>query len=73
MILADRYRIMKEHGLTTQYLARMYGRHPRSIRRVVAESISRPRWVKECRIFIVSKIEGMTYEEFWNIEIDCDE
>ena len=72
MKLSDRYRIMKEHGLTTQYLARKFGRHPRSIRRVIAETISRPEWVEECRYFIASRIEGMTYEEFW-VEIECED
>ena len=72
MTLADRYRIMKEHGLTTQYLARVFCRHPRSIRRVVAETINRPEWVEECRRFIASKIEGMSYEEFW-VEIECED
>lgn len=70
MKLSDRYRLMRENGLTTQFLAKKYGVHVRSVRRAIAGTVTRPHWVEEMKKFVARRIEGMTYDQFWNVELE---
>ena len=45
----ERIRLMKKFGLTTEFLARKFGKHSRSIRRVLALQQVEGEWVEQCR------------------------
>jgi hypothetical protein len=61
----DRYRLMREGGITTAFLAKRFGKTTRSIRRAIEGTVVRAPWAEECRKFVVERLEGFTYEEFW--------
>lgn len=68
MIISERYRLMREYGLTTQYLAKRFGVHARSVRRAVSGAVTTPHWVEEMKRYVSRKIDGVTYTEFWKDE-----
>ena len=57
--------MMKRYGLTTEYLARKFGKHPRSIRRVISLKQAEGTWVAECRRFITESIDEVSHEKLW--------
>ncbi len=62
---STRYRLMRDNGLTTAYLARRFGKHVRSVRRVIQGELRRAKWAEECRRLIAERVEESTYEELW--------